>query len=135
VADALILETTFLIDLEREIGRGVSGPAQRLLEDHPQAKLYITFTVAGELAAGRPLGERGRWEDFIRPFEMLSCTPDVCWEYGKAFRYLKENGLLIGANDIWIAATGVALQMPVVTRNTGHFRRVPNLEVVGYAES
>ena len=32
--DALILETTFLIDLEREMIRGTEGPAHRLLERH-----------------------------------------------------------------------------------------------------
>ena len=78
------------------------------------------------------MGERARWEAFIAPFQVLSCSPDVCWEYGTAFRYLKENGLLIGANDLWIAATGLANQMPVVTRDTDHFRRVPHLEVIGY---
>ena len=130
MAEALILETTFLIDLEREISRGAGGPAQELLECQLDAGLNITFTIAGELAAGLTPGERERWEAFIRPFSTLSCTPDVCWEYGRAFRYLKDNGLLIGANDLWIAATGLAFQMPVVTRDTDHFRRVPHLEVV-----
>ncbi len=132
MADSLILETTFLIDLEREIGRGEVGPAQELLEAHAQAGLYLTFTVAGELAAGWPMGERERWEAFVAPFEVLSCTLDVCWEYGMAFRYLKENGLLIGANDLWIAATGLAHEMPLVTRDTDHYRRVPHLQVIGY---
>ena len=132
MADALILETTFLIDLEREIGRAETGPAQELLEHHRQASLYLTFTIAGELAAGWPSGERERWEGFIAPFQVLPCTADVCWEYGKAFRYLKENGLLIGANDLWIAATGLAHLMPVVTRDTDPYRRVPHLQVIGY---
>ena len=65
-------------------------------------------------------------------FGVLACTPDVCWEYGKAFRYLKENGLLIGANDLWIAATGLAYGLPVVTRDTDHYRRVPHLQVLAY---
>jgi predicted nucleic acid-binding protein len=96
------------------------------------ARLFLTFTVAGELAAGWPSGERERWEGFIAPFQVLPCTADVCWEYGKTFRYLKENGLLIGANDLWIAATGLAHQIPVVTRHADQYRRVPHLEVVGY---
>ncbi len=133
MADRLILETTFLIDLERELLRGVAGPAQELLEQEAGARLYITFTVAGELAAGTLLEDRQRWKEFVGPFEMLPCTPDVCWEYGRAFRYLKENGLLIGSNDLWIAATALANGMPVVTRNVAHFRRVPNLQVLGYA--
>ncbi len=133
MADRLILETTFLIDLEREILRGISGPAQALLEREAGARLYLTFTVAGELAAGVVLEDRQRWEEYVRPFELLACTPDVCWEYGRAYRYLKQNGLLIGSNDLWIAATARANAMPVVTRNADHFRRVPDLQVLGYA--
>ena len=48
------------------------------------------------------------------------------------FRYLRDNGLLIGPNDLWIAATGLVTGMPVVTRNEAEFRRVPELEVLGY---
>ena len=56
--DALVLETTFLIDLERELARG---------------------------------------------------------------------------KDLWIAATAVAHDVPVVTRNARYYRRVPGLEVTEYA--
>lgn len=128
----LILETTFLIDLERELARGAPGPAQEFLDTHPGEPLYITFTIAGELAAGVSLDGRGRWEEFIRPFETLPCTRDVCWEYGQAFRYLQANGLLIGTNDLWIAATAVAFKKPVVTRNVTEFRRVPGVQVLRY---
>jgi predicted nucleic acid-binding protein len=73
---------------------------------------------------------RARWP---APFHVLSLGRDVWWEYGKAFRYLQANGLLIGANDLWIAAAGLAYRMPVVTRNTQHYQRVPGLEVVTYS--
>jgi len=45
---------------------------------------------------------------------------------------LKENGLLIGSNDLWIAATALAYRMPVVTGNVEHYRRVPDLQVESY---
>lgn len=69
----------------------------------------------------------------MAPFHVLALDRDVCWEYGNAFRYLQANGLLIGANDLWIAAAGLAYRRPVVSRNARHFARVPGLEVVGYA--
>lgn len=128
----LILETTFLVDLERELHREEPGPAQAFLDRHPQETLSITFTIAGELAAGIPTGERERWEELLRPFTVLPATADVCWQYGRAYRYLKANGLLIGANDLWIGATALAHDEPVVTRNTAEFRRVPGLTVRGY---
>lgn len=128
---SLILETTFLIDLEREHRRG-PGRAVAFLEANEDAHLYLPFIVAGELAAGTSLAQRVRWEAFLAPFFVLPSTPDVSWEYGRAFRYLQENGRLIGGNDLWIAATGLAYRMPVVTRNLDHFRRVPDLEVEEY---
>ena len=131
---SLILETSFLVDFERENNRGTAGPALAFLEAHENARLYVTFTVAGELAAGVPLAARARWEEFLGPFHILPFTADVSWEYGRAFRYLQENGLLIGANDLWIAATAIAYRMPVVTRDIEHYRRVPGLEVEAYRD-
>ena len=132
MVDGLILETTFLIDLERELLFGKLGPAQNFLSQHSSDPLHITFTIAGELAAGMPLKVRARWEEFLSPFGVLPCTPDVCWEYGQTYRYLKANGLMIGANDLWIGATALAFDRPLVTRNERHFRRIPRLAVLGY---
>ncbi|MBI4421299.1 MAG: type II toxin-antitoxin system VapC family toxin [Gemmatimonadetes bacterium] len=128
----LILETTFVVALERELSREAPGPAQEFLASHPSEPLYLTFTIAGELAAGMPLEGRPRWEQFIAPFHTLPCTADVCWEYGQTFRYLKANGLLIATNDLWIAATAVACGKPLVTANARHFGRVPRLQVLTY---
>jgi len=83
---ALILETSFLIDLEREHHRGAPGPAIAFLEAHEDARLYLPFIVAGELAAGTSLADRARWEAFLAPFYVLASTADVSWEYGRAYR-------------------------------------------------
>jgi predicted nucleic acid-binding protein len=132
VGSGLILETTFLIDLEREALRSQPGVAHAFLVAHEDAPLFLTFVVVGELATGYPANGRPRWEQLLAPFHVLPCTPDVCWRYGQADRHLRSNGMLIGANDLWIAASGLAYGMPIVTRNDRHFRRVPDLEVVRY---
>ena len=132
MGQSLILETTFFVDFERESNRGVPGRSVAFLESHEDARLYTTFTVAGELAAGTTLGERSRWEEYLAPFYVLAFNADVSWEYGQAYRYLRANGLLIGGNDLWIAATGIAYHMPIVTRNVQHYRRVPGLRVEAY---
>lgn len=129
---SLIVETSFLIDLEREHNRGTPGRAVAFLEQNGDARLYLPFIVAGELAAGLSLADRSRWEAFLAPFYVLASNADVSWEFGRAFRYLQENGRLIGGNDLWIAATGLAYRMPVLTRNVEHYRRVPGLDVESY---
>lgn len=130
----LILETTFLIDLQRFAARKKAGPAGNFLEHHDKCPLYVTFTIAGELAAGMSMKDRAIWEEFLRPFYILPWNLDVSWHYGNLYGYLSENGMLIGGNDLWIAATALAYEMPVVTRNVRHFQRVPNLTLVPYAE-
>jgi len=134
MGESLILETTFLIDLERESIRGEDGPAVEFLVQHPDDAFLLTFTVAGELAAGFETRDRGRWEAFLGPFHVLPCSHEVCWEYGKLYRHLRGIGMLISANDLWIGATAVAAGLPVVTANVSHFQRVPDLTVVTYRE-
>jgi predicted nucleic acid-binding protein len=127
-----ILETTFLIDLERELRKKIDGPASRFLEEHAEHRLDLTFTVIGELACGVSLSDRERWEEFFRPFTVLGFTTEVAWHHGQAYRYLRQNGLLIGANNLWIAATSISNNLPVMTRNVRHYQRVPGLHVLSY---
>jgi tRNA(fMet)-specific endonuclease VapC len=132
VEGALSLDSSFLVDLERERARRVEGPAHTLLGQYQSALLLISVTAAGELACGASLAAREKWNRFLAPFRLLPLDARAAWEYGSAFRYLSANGLLIGTNDLWIAATALANGLPLVTRNTREFRRVPRLDVVGY---
>jgi tRNA(fMet)-specific endonuclease VapC len=132
VGAILILETSFLIDLERESGRQQEGAAHQFLAVREQDSFCLTTTIVGELACGRSMANRQRWEAFVGPFRVLPETLETCWEYGRAYRYLQDNGRLIGSNDLWIAATAIAYGMPLVTSNQRHFQRVPGLQIVPY---
>jgi tRNA(fMet)-specific endonuclease VapC len=132
VGRSLILETTFLVDLEREHRHGTPGSAVEFLEANEETRFYLPFVVSGELAAGASMRDRAQWEAFLAPFYVLPSTPEVSWHYGRTYRHLRNDGRLIGANDLWIAATALANEMPVVTRNVEHFRRVPGLELEAY---
>lgn len=129
----MILDTTFLVDFERERRSKKHGAAYAFLQKHPETRFAVTFTVAGELAAGRSLGSnRSEWERFLNSFRTLGYSAEVGWTFGACFRDLQSRGQLIGANDLWIAATGLVHALPVVTRNSSEFGRVRGLEVVSY---
>ena len=129
----MILDSTFLVDFERESAKSKIGRATKLLQAQPHEELCITFTIAGEMAAGESMGrDRAKWESFIRPFRFLGYNDEVAWRFGEIYRELRRRGVLIGANDMWIAATALANNQPLVTRNADEFRRVPGLEVLSY---
>ncbi|MCP4431750.1 MAG: type II toxin-antitoxin system VapC family toxin, partial [Gammaproteobacteria bacterium] len=50
-------------------------------------------------------------------------------EYGKLRHHLSRKGMLIGPNDMFIAAQALSTGLIVVTANTGEFSRVPGLNV------
>jgi tRNA(fMet)-specific endonuclease VapC len=129
----MILDSTFLVDFEREKKRRRQGDASAFLQAHQDVQFCVTFTIIGELAAGKSLGvERAKWAQFIQSFRILESSQNVAWEFGAAYRYLQSQGNLIGANDLWIGATGLAHDLPVVTRNARDFERILNLKVLSY---
>src|SRR5262245_50529802 len=79
MGEALILETSFLVDLEREQRSGRPGRALEFFEMNEDSRYYVTFTTAGELAAGRSMADRENWEAFLGPLFLLASTPDVSW--------------------------------------------------------
>lgn len=131
----VILETSFLVDLEREAQAEEEGPATSFLQGLGNRRLFTTFTVSGEIAAGIANERKASWARFLSSFEVLGWSPEVSWEYGRLFRYLRQNGLLIAANDLWIAATALAHDAPLVTGDRKHYARVPGLGLLLYRES
>ena len=128
----LILDTNFIIVAEREAKRGVTTTISRFFATRANESFYITFTVAGELACGQSASTKRDWERLCRPYPILPWSNDVSWQYGEIYRALAAKGQLIGANDMWIAATALVHGMGVVTNNVDEFRRVPGLTVVPY---
>lgn len=128
----LILDTNFIITAEREARRRVPATTDRFLADHSEDLIFITFTVAGELACGHSASSRQDWEQLCRPYPVLPWTHEVSWQYGEIYRALAGKGQLIGTNDLWIAATALVHGMPVVTHNRDEFMLVPGLNVLTY---
>ncbi|NBB80288.1 MAG: hypothetical protein GVY36_12740 [Verrucomicrobia bacterium] len=128
----MILDSNFLIHLERERRRQAHGPASEFLLSHTGTRLFVTPTITGEIACGDSMRDRKTWAVFVGYFTCLEHSADVSWHYSSVFRHLKLTGQMIGQNDLWIAAAGLAYQLPVVTRNRLEFARVPHLNVLEF---
>jgi tRNA(fMet)-specific endonuclease VapC len=64
---------------------------------------------------------------FLPYVEALNFADDAALHYAEIRADLKKRGMLIGANDLFIAAHARALGVTLVTNNTAEFARVREL--------
>lgn len=133
MAGRVALDTTFLIDLQRERTRGdTDGPAHRFLAADPDVELLLSTTALGEFAEGFDSGDDPVLRIVRELHVLLPIDEETALVYGRLTRALRQQGLLIGTNDLWIAAASVRHQLGLVTANVSEFRRVDGLEVLAY---
>lgn len=125
-----LLDTSFLIRLQREWGRGEAGPACGYLQAGGSEEFSISVITALEFLKGyRQLGDGER---FLEPFPQLEVTERVARVASQVRRTLRQRGDPIGDFDVLIAATALAAGLPLVTGSTRRFERVDGLVVESY---
>jgi predicted nucleic acid-binding protein len=129
--EALIFDTTFLIDFQRERRTG-DGPAHRFLEHHREHGARLSVISFAEFAEGFANPEDPILLSVADSHELLAVDVVIAATYARIVRTLRAQGRLIGGNDLWIAATALRHENALVTRNLEHFARVPGLRVMGY---
>ena len=99
-------------------------------------RLAVSVITIGELRAGvlaaQDLETRDRRLATLASAMALTPVPvddDVAAAWARLRVLLRDLGLRMGINDSWIAATALALGVPVVTQDAGYVR-VPGLEVI-----
>ena len=125
-----LLDTCFLIHLQREWVRKLPGPAIRYLETNAGEEFGISVISALEFIEGYE--QAADAEHVLGPFRQLAVTTEVARAGGRIRRALRMRGGMIGDFDILIAATALTEGLPLVTDNTRHFVRVEGLVVEGY---
>jgi tRNA(fMet)-specific endonuclease VapC len=128
---ALLIDTDVLVDLER------TGRAERIesqLGDEERAISVITVSelLHGVLRASGAVRARRRAfvEHLLAGLQAIPITEAVARVHADVWADLAGRGEPIGAHDLWIAATALAHDLGVVTRNASHFARIPGLRVV-----
>ncbi|MDA0347358.1 MAG: type II toxin-antitoxin system VapC family toxin [Verrucomicrobia bacterium] len=125
-----LLDTCFLIDLQREFHGGKTLGASSYLKEHSQDNFALSVISLTEFLEGFEAIEDG--EKFLRSFQWLSVSPIVAKEASRIRRQLRLQGKLIGDFDILIAATALVGNFQLVTRNDQHFKRIQGLQVETY---
>jgi tRNA(fMet)-specific endonuclease VapC len=66
---------------------------------------------------------------FLPYVEAVDLSDDAAQHYAEIRADLKKRGVLIGGNDLFIAAHARALDLTLVTNNTAEFERVNDLKL------
>jgi tRNA(fMet)-specific endonuclease VapC len=112
--------------------RGLFPAIQEGVRAQTPDRIKIPAVVKAELLLGAqkassPPRVKQTVEAFLAPYEIVPFS-DACTVVYAAIRWtLEQRGQMIGANDLFIAATVLANQGTLVTHNTPEHKRIPGL--------
>lgn len=125
--DRAIADTSVFIALES--GRQIDGEAM-------PAHLAVSVITVGELRAGvlaaTDTGTRVRRLDTYRrvlDFDPVPIDESIAESWAQLRILLRDAGAPLAVNDSWIAATAMALRVPLVTQDAAYVQVGP-LEVI-----
>ncbi|HWL54874.1 MAG TPA: PIN domain-containing protein [Chthoniobacteraceae bacterium] len=100
------------------------------------SRLVLPAIVLGEYLYGiRQSRHRSRYEEWLTqnlPYaELQPVTASTANHYANLRLQLKAKGTPIPANDLWIAALTLELQLPLLT-NDNHFDRIHGLTIIRF---
>lgn len=130
--EEIAADTTFLIDLQRSSRTRSGGAARQFLQRYDGSRFSLSVIALGEFAAGFADERDAALVEIRRHFAVLPLDETVALTYRTIFRELRSAGNLIGANDLWIAATALRYDLPLVTSNHTEFSRIRRLRVLRY---
>jgi predicted nucleic acid-binding protein len=128
---AVLIDTDVLVDL----ARGVGNPAVEQAigsEDRAISVITVSELLHGvHRAKGAQRTRRGAFvEHLLAELQAIPITETVARVHADVWARLSARGQVIGAHDLWIAATALAHGLGLATANADEFDRVPGLRVI-----
>jgi predicted nucleic acid-binding protein len=132
------LDTSFLVDLKREVAHERPGPAFEVMESLDTNELLsVSVFVICELRAGaevykQPLKEHEALDELLAG--MLVAYPDQRFApaYGRLWAATNGQRRSVAEMDLLIGTAALLDDAPLVTKNVKDFSRVPGLRVLSY---
>jgi tRNA(fMet)-specific endonuclease VapC len=128
---AVLIDTDLLVDLERGVA---NAEVDNAIGDEDRA---ISVVTVSELlhgvhrASGAQRARRSAFvEHLLAGLRAIEITEPIARVHSEIWAQLAARGEIIGAHDLWIAATALAHGMGVATGNDTEFARVPGLRVI-----
>ncbi len=127
-------------DISSYVMKGSNDAVLAKLQSVSVGDVCISAITSSELAYGVEVSPKraedlARLELFLRYMQVLDYPADASPYYGEIRADLKRRGVMIGANDLRIAAHARYLGLILVTNNTREFGRIPHLKIANWTEN
>jgi tRNA(fMet)-specific endonuclease VapC len=109
------------------------GQVVARIVEHRQSELCVSAITVAELRFGADRRKAPKLHRLIDGFTgdvaVMPFDEACATQFGRIASELAERGTPIGDIDVMIAAHAITLEVTLVTNNTKHFSRVPELKV------
>jgi tRNA(fMet)-specific endonuclease VapC len=132
------LDSSFLIDLQRETAAERPGPAFELIESLDAGEiLAVSVHVLCELSAGAELAKRAlqahkALDELVAGLLVVYPDDRFATQYARLLAATTRSGRQASVMDLLIATAATIDAAPLVTRNVKDFSRIPGLRVLKY---
>jgi len=129
---ALVADTTVLIDLWRY--RKKPARLKDLEAKVGKDSMAVPWITEAEFSRGAH-HQNSSWEDlenFLGAFSRIALDRATMRTYCELWSQMARAGHASSYPDLWIGASAVTVQAPVLTRNRRHFEKIPGLKVISY---
>jgi tRNA(fMet)-specific endonuclease VapC len=125
-------------DISSYIMKRSNGAVLKRLQTVPIGVVSVSVITKAELLYGVEVSPQRQHDtvaltEYLRHVEVLDFPDQAALHYAQIRAVLRAGGTMIGANDLFIAAHARALELTLVTNNTGEFCRVPDLKIENWA--
>lgn len=126
------LDTSFLIDLQRERQKGGRGVCHQFLEHHANLPMRVSAVAAMEYLEGFSDIDLALNQAFLAAFDLVAVDLRVALRASRIRRNLRFAGNLLPDADLLIAACAIEQDEPLATENANHFGRIEGLRMINY---
>lgn len=112
---------------------GNQGAADALERLTPE-RICVSWVTIGEVYevaynSPNPEAQLDVYRRFLEPFEIIGLEEPIVERYAEIRSFLRRRGQMISDFDIILAAIALHYDFTVLTFNTRHFERIPDLRI------
>ena len=124
-----LLDTDTLSEIMKGKNASVELHAREYLKTHGRFRFSVItrYEILRGLKAKQATRQLAIFEDKCNRSYLYPVTDEIVIQASDIYAHLHQKGLMISDADILIASTAMVHHLTLITGNTDHFTRIPNL--------